>query len=121
MLMCLLGCAALGDLGVLSEGAQIQVASANLSTIFVTGSIYHGDLDLEADLPPLANVVLIISQPLEASAAVQNVSNLSSSEVVSLSGFVSASGQDIMLQEPGGTVSLKDWLGERQITLDLEK
>lgn len=123
-LLCLLGCAALGDLRdlrVLGEGAQVQVTSADLSTFLVAGSVRHGSLDLEADLAPLTNVVLIISQPPEPPAVVQNVSDLRSSEVVSLSGFISPSGHDIMLQEPGGTISLKDWLSARHITLDLEK
>ena len=121
LLFCLLGCVALGDLSVLGEGTQVQVTSADLSTFFVAGSVQQGDLKLEADLPPLTNVVLILSQPAESEAAVQNISNLRSSEVVSLSGFVSPSGRDIMLQEPNGTISLKDWLSAHQITLDLEK
>lgn len=123
MLACFLSCLAFGDLGALGEGAQVQVASADLSTIFVSGSVQGGDLNLEAELPPLANVVLIISRApsAEASAAVQNVSSLRSSEVVSLSGFISPSGQDIMVQEPDGTISLKDWLNDHQIMLDLTK
>lgn len=119
-LLCLLSCAAVHGLGGLSEGSQVQVTSADLSTVLVSGSVRRGDLDLEADLEPLANVVLIISGPPAAPAAVQNVSNLKSGDVVSLSGFVSPSGQDIMVQEPDGTVSLKDWLNEQHITLDLE-
>lgn len=121
MILCLLGCAALGDLNAFAEGAEVQVTSADLSTFLVSGSIQRGDLKLEADLLPLTNVVLIISQPPKPEAAVQNVSDLRSSEVVSLSGFVSPSGGDIMLQEPTGTISLKDWLSAHQITLDLEK
>ncbi len=120
-LLCLLGCTAIGGLEVLGEGARVQVTSADLSTVFVTGSVHQGALELEAKLTPLANVILIISPPPTPPATVQNVSRLSSGSVVSLSGFISPSGHDVMVQEPEGTVSLKDWLADRHIVLDLKK
>lgn len=118
-LLCLLGCAALTDLSVLSEGAQVQLTSDDLSVVLATAKVEDGELNLHVDLEPLSDIVLIISRPPPRRGSLRNVSRQSSVQIIKLNGFVSASAHDIMVQEPQATLSLKDWLQERDIALDV--
>jgi hypothetical protein len=120
-LLCLLSLMGVSGLEALAHGAQVQVTSADLRTVLASGRIEGGKLALEAEYRPLADIVLIIMRPPKAPRTVQNVSSVSSSDIISLSGFISPSARDIMVQEAEGTLSLKDWLQEQQISLDLNK
>lgn len=116
LLACLLGCAAIGAPSgsdaaainaLVSEGAYVQVAKADLSDIFDAATVQGNELRLRVPLKPLSSVTLIVTKPPE--------------DVVTISGFVSASGRDIMLQQQSRTVSLRAWLEQvKQITLHLE-
>lgn len=115
LFVCLLGYAAGAPGGtdaatinaLVSEGAHIQVAKADLSDIFGAATISGNELRLSVPLKPLSSVVLIITKP--------------PADVVTIGGFVSASGRDIMLQQESRTVSLRTWLEQvKQITLHLE-
>lgn len=102
---CWLALHALGNLGLLSEGAQVQLALPNLTQVLDTAVIEGDRLQLETALEPLASVVLLITttptNPTEET------------EVVTLSGFISPSGDDIMVTDADdkqGHVSLRGWL-----------
>lgn len=89
---------------ILGEGAQIQIATADLTEVLGSATVAAGRLHFDASLKPLSSVVLIVSAP--------------PTEVVTVVGFVSASGRDIMVQQPSRTVSLRTLLEQaRQITL----
>jgi hypothetical protein len=88
----------------LGEGAQIQIAKADLTKVVGSATVAAGRLHFSAPLRPLRSVVLIISQP--------------PAKVVTIDGFVGASGRDIMVQQQRCTVSLRALLEQnRQITL----
>lgn len=119
MVLCLLSCVAVGGLGALAEGTQVQLTSADLSAVLATATIEAGTLDFDTELEPLTNVVLLISNATNELKAQAQTSPETAPEMITLSGFVSASGSDIMVQEPEETVSLKDYLQTLQVVLDL--
>ena len=88
----------------LGEGTQIQIAKADLTEVVGSATVAAGRLHFSARLKPLSSVVLIVSTP--------------PAEVVTVGGFVSASGRDIMVQQQRCTVSLRALLEQnRQLTL----
>jgi hypothetical protein len=112
----LIACYALGDLSLLGEGTQVQLALPNLTKVLDTAVITDYRLQLEAELDPLASVVLLIS-----TSSPSGVSG-GEAQVVTLSGFVSAAGDDIMVRSNGDLVSLRGWLRTmRDITFTLQR
>jgi len=109
VLVWLLSCAAGGPdaaaiNAIVNEGAQIQIAKADLTEIIGGATVAAGRLHFDTTLKPLSSVLLIVTKP--------------AAEVVTISGFVSASGRDIMVQQQSRTVSLRPWLKQvRQISL----
>jgi hypothetical protein len=88
----------------LGEGAQIQIAKADLTEVVSSATVAAGRLHFGAPLRPLRSVVLIISR--------------TPAEIVTVGGFVSASGRDIMVEQQRCTVSLRALLEQnRQLTL----
>ncbi|ADI14233.1 hypothetical protein [Truepera radiovictrix] len=109
-------CHALGDLSLLGEGTQVQLALPNLTKVLDTAVIEDYRLQLEAELEPLASVVLLIS-----TGGAADISG-GEAQVVTLSGFVSAAGDDIMVRNNGDLVSLRSWLRTMQdVTFTLRR
>lgn len=104
--VCWLTCHALGTLGLLNDGAQVQLALPDLTKVLDTAILEDHRLQLETALEPLASVVLLIStsNPTEET------------EVVTLSGFISPAGDDIMVLDDTRErpVSLRGWLRTMQ-------
>lgn len=89
---------------IMGEGVQIRIAKADLTEVVGSATVDAGQLHFGTAPKPLSSVVLIITRP--------------PAEVVTISGFVSASGRDIMVQQQSRTLSLRTWLEQsRQITL----
>ncbi len=98
----LLACNALGTLGLLGEGTQVQLALPDLTRVLDTAVIEGQQLQLETTLEPLESVVLLLS-------------NGANTETVTLNGFISPAGDDIMvLDERDTPVSLRGWLRTMQ-------
>lgn len=106
LMLHLLACNALGDLGLLGEGTQVQLTLPNLAKVLDTAVIEGQVLQLEASLEPLESVVLLVNANGAASS--------SAPQVVTLSGFISPSGDDIMVRGDGEPVSLRGWLRTMQ-------
>ena len=112
---------ALAGLPAMAPGTTVSVVAEDLRTIYARGVVDGGQLVFDAPLPVGVSLQLLIYPPSghspEADAGAVRSAAAQSQGLQSVRVSVTDGGQDLQLQDGGGSVSFRDWLAGQGIGL----